>query len=325
MRRLMTWVCLGGLVACGARTALNADVLEEQTPPTNQPPKDSGNDTGADAGKDASDALPPIDAVPPPVDVVIKDDCVSPETNFIYLVSDNDELYSFYPPSGAVRDIGHISCPSRTNPNILSSSHPFSMAVDRKGVANVIFSDGTLYKVSTKTAGCTYSGYNTDGETLGRFGMGFSSNTGGPEETLFLAGDEDIGGRNGLASLDVAAGRMNFISAFPRGVGRMELTGTGDGRLYAFYGRQNRAGTFIGELNKTNATIIGEQAFPQLDFGKGWAFAQFAGDFYMFTTPDGVPTTMATKFDPVTGQTSVVQTFPNVIVGAGVSTCAPDQ
>ncbi len=325
-------------MACGARSALNVEPREGEAvvapPETNRRVRDASvpTDTRPDAAPDAaSDASkpPPIDAALPPVDAFVKLDCESPETNFIYLVSDSDELYSYYPPSGAVRDVGTIQCPNATDPRLPSASHPFSMAVDRRGVAYVIFADGNLYRVSTKTAACAFTGYNTNGDALSRFGMGFSANGGAGApgvETLFVAGDPNLGaGGSGLGAVDVVRNRQTFISEFQPGVGRMELTGSGDGRLFGFYGRTGQPGTFIGELDKSNATVIGEQAFPTLDFGQGWAFARYAGAFYMFTTTLGGANSMATKFDPETGLTGVVQTFPQVIVGAGVSTCAPDQ
>ena len=332
MRRLTTWACLGTLVACGARSALNVEPRDEETvvvPPTNQRPKDSAVavDAKPDSGRDVN-TPPRLDAASPPVDAFVKLDCDSPLTNFIYLVSDSDELYSYYPPSGSVRAVGTIQCPNATIPSLPSASHPFSMAVDRRGVAYVIFADGNLYRVSTKTAACAFTGYNTSGDLLTRFGMGFSANAGGAGsgvESLFVAGDESLGGGNGLASIDVVNNQQNFISPFQRWVGRMELTGSGDGRLFGFYGRTGQPGTFIGELDKRNATVVGEQAFPSLNFGHGWAFARYAGAFYMFTTTDSDTNSMATKFDPDTGVTQIVQTFPQTIVGAGVSTCAPDQ
>ncbi len=331
MRRLTTWACIGTLAACGARSALNVEEREGVTtvvPPTDQklPVRDAAPDATRDASLDA--ALPPIDAAPPPPDAFVKLDCDSPLTNFIYVVTSTDELYSFYPPSGAVRDIGRLSCPSPTNPNFPSDSHPHSMAVDRKGNAYVIYSDGSLYRVSTKTAACTFSGYASAGDPLAKFGMGFSANATGSAagtETLFVAGEDLRSGTQALASIDVVRNRQNFVAATPRGVGQMELTGSGDGKLFGFYARQGQPGTFVGELDKSNATLIGEQAFPTINFGKGWAFARYAGVFYMFTA-DGIGSqSTATKFDPDTRVTEVVQNFPQTIVGAGVSTCAPDQ
>jgi hypothetical protein len=62
-----------------------------------------------------------------------------------------------------------------------------------------------------------------------------------------------------------------------------------------------------------------------VDQGFGWAFAFWGGDFYTFTSPTDVGSVVQ-RFRPGDGTiTSVAEFQPGVIVGAGVSTCAPQQ
>lgn len=60
---------------------------------------------------------------------------------------------------------------------------------------------------------------------------------------------------------------------------------------------------------------------------RAWAFAQWGGKFYIFvTTQNLIGTTNSTvrTIDRATGQSAtILQNLPNIIVGAGVSTCAP--
>jgi hypothetical protein len=56
--------------------------------------------------------------------------------------------------------------------------------------------------------------------------------------------------------------------------------------------------------------------------GSGWAFAFWGGDFWVFTAPAG--DSRITRFRPSDGSvTTVVDSLGAIIVGAGVSTCAP--
>ena len=61
---------------------------------------------------------------------------------------------------------------------------------------------------------------------------------------------------------------------------------------------------------------------------QGWAFAHWGGRFYVFVTPqdpvDGTLNSKLLRLDPNTGETTLIlEHLPYLIVGAGVSTCAP--
>ncbi|MGH7281076.1 MAG: hypothetical protein ACRELY_06100, partial [Polyangiaceae bacterium] len=66
----------------------------------------------------------------------------------------------------------------------------------------------------------------------------------------------------------------------------------------------------------------GTDPLPGVTIQGGWAFGFWGGDFYTFT--GGGPSTV-TRFRPSDKSIVQVATYPSEIVGAGVSTCAPQQ
>ena len=116
----------------------------------------------------------------------------------------------------------------------------------------------------------------------------------------------------------------NFVPS----INRAELTGTGDGRLFAFYTKLGTPnGSYIGQINTTTAAVTAEQAFPTLDQGNGWAFAFWGGDFYFYTanSMSSSKTTTVARYRPSDKSldTAYMTNIGFHIVGAGVSTCAP--
>jgi hypothetical protein len=88
------------------------------------------------------------------------------------------------------------------------------------------------------------------------------------------------------------------------------------------------AATFIGRINKTTAENEQTWTMPALvDTVRAWAFAHWGGRFYVFVTTQslfGEPTSQVHRLDPAAGAVDVIlPSIPYVIVGAGVSTCAP--
>jgi hypothetical protein len=332
----VTLIAAGGIASCGARTALVDDEDPNRAPGGDAGKVDSGRETGVpspdrvvpDVLSDvvAEDALPPIDAFKN--DVAVINPCPDAAATLIYVIGSSSELYSFDPAAGTFTPIGPIDCPG-------SIGSPFSMAVDREGTAYVVFSNGGLFRVSTKTAACTPTAYDAKANGNITFGMGFVANVGdGADagETLFVA--EDRGGvetDGELASLDTSTFVLSAIGDFtpnPPGVPGAELTGTGDGRLYAFSPNQpgSNEPSFIAQIDPSSAAILGVDVLPDIVAGAGWAFGFWGGDFYTFTgTPSGARGTVVNRFDPaILNQTTVVARITDdTIVGAGVSTCAP--
>ena len=304
-------------VACGARTGL--PVPDAQT----EPP---------DAGEDVTDASDAADALP---DVVPQIECQDAGITFIYLITEENVLYSFYPPDGAngFKKIGLIDCPSQAT--------PFSMGVDRSGIAYVVFNDGNLFRVSTATASCKPTPYvpTPIGFAAGvTFGMGFSANVADAGETLYVASDD---GQNGpmapetLGILDVGAFQLSSVGNFPQIIGSAELTGTGTGRLFGFGVDQEAqpVGTTykLLELDKANAGFLSETPLEMSTGNQGikaWAFAFWGGKFYFFTSSNTqMKQSTVSIYTPGTLPAKPVASYTvdNTIVGAGVSTCAPEQ
>jgi hypothetical protein len=302
------------LIACGSRTGFLDD--ETALVPDDASFVDVHHPT-ADATSDVfvpPDALPPIDGRP--IFDVQRNDCPDAAATLVYLISGDNVLFSFNPPTLALAEIGQIACPS--------SSTPYSMAVNRKGTAYVVFQSGELFKVSTGTAACTATPYAPGQFGFTTFGMGFVSDTGGAAETLFVAEGSAMPGSpssRGLAKIDTTTFKLGFIGAFKPPQQHLEFTGTGDGRLFGF--NPQVTGASIVQVDKTNANILASDPVPVNDNG-AFAFAFWGGDFYMFIGPQsGAPTTNVYRYRPSDKSTALVTSFPTQIVGAGVSTCAP--
>jgi hypothetical protein len=239
------------------------------------------------------------------------------ETQFIYTLASDNTLYKFDPPTLTFTSIGKLDCPNQ----FIS---PFSMAVDRNAQAWVVFTDGSLARVDTKTAHCTPTGFVPGQSGFTTFGMGFSSNTAGSEaETLFVSDSSLNGGGStlGLATIDVQTLKLTPVGKYDKITARAEMTGTGDARLFgAFEG----APYIVAEIGKSDAKILSQA--PQMGVSasagsSNFAFAFWGGDFWLFVGP-GTKTDVF-QYKPATGKTDKVQSTSAVIVGAGVSTCAP--
>jgi hypothetical protein len=317
---LLGFVLACGGAACGSRTGLwGSETDPFATLPDGAVRLDGGRDARVPDDVDLPEVLPPIDAQPPRD--ASRLDCPDAEATLVYVVTSENQLYSFFPTDGSFKFISNIACPAP------AGDTPFSMAVDRKGVAYVQFTDKRLYRVSTATGACIGTSFVPDQQGFGAFGMGYATNDVGPTEALFVAGTRDSTQPTspGLARIDPATFALTKIGNFVPDIARAELTGTGDGRLFAFYtkGVSNGPPSYIGEINTATAQVVAETPFPTVDQGNGWAFAFWGGDFYMFTAPGGGSD--VTRYRPADNSVTVVATLPTRIVGAGVSTCAPAQ
>jgi hypothetical protein len=334
--RLRGALFLFAVVACGSRTGLlvpppaqdatapdvAADVAEE--PDVVEEP-DAVLEAEADAGEE--DAPPMIEET---VDI-----CPDAGSTLVYVMTSDNVLMSFYPPTATFTTIGTIQCPdpgTEGNPPT-----PFSMAVDRAGIAYVLFESGHVYRVSTRTAVCVPTTFvpGQAGFPL-QFGMGFAANVsadGGGDaggdggETLYIGGDPGWGtnmpGPSMLGALDTASYAVTNIGPFVPVILQPELTGTGAGQLYGFWAATDTSDTSIVQIDKGTEAVTTLVTLPGVYFGAGWAFAFWGGDFYTFTAPTRT-SSIVTRYRPSDGSiVQVATTAGLVIVGAGVSTCAP--
>jgi hypothetical protein len=244
--------------------------------------------------------------------------CGANDVELIYLVDTARTLFSFDPkklPGDAFRKIGDLSCDR--------SSTPFSMAVDRTGIAWVLYQTGRLYQVSILDGHCLRTAAPPEGAMAKTFGMGFVSD--GPKATtekLFVAAEDDS---HALATLDISRFPARWIpvgTITAKQQRNPELTGTADGRLYGYFPGDPGRG-FVQEIDRTGAPV-GKRWPLAGETGRvnAWAFAFWGDVFYVFVTVEGVNEVHA--IHRKTGKHDVIdRDSPHRIVGAGVSTCAP--
>lgn len=235
-------------------------------------------------------------------------DGCSDAAKLVYVVDVNNKFYAFHPGTAPTfTQIGTLNCPAS------GGATPFSMSVDRTATAWVLYSDGEIFKVSTSNASCTATNYQPGQHGFTNFGMGFVTDTnGGTTDTLYLAGNGELGTLN-TSSLQVST--VGTINGWP------ELTGTGTAQLWGFYPDANNPR--VSQLDKTNGNE--GTSFPLSALAgnpQAWAFAFWGGDFYAFTAPNNA-NSIVTRWRPTDDTVTQVATLPARIVGAGVSTCAP--
>ena len=255
----------------------------------------------------------------------------SAEAQRIYVVDDSYRLLSF-DPAGGVNEftlIRALNCPAAESwPDWGNrTATPFSMSVDRSARAWVLYSSGEIFWVDTSTGACTASPHTPGQGGYELFGMGFVSDEAGSEmEKLYIAGGS-VGELNSgnVARIDPANLQLQTVGPVPQAEYSPELTGTGEAKFYAYFPGLNNS--FVAELSKADGSIVQQWALPSLSGTvRAWAFAHWGGKFYIFiTTREGVGNnSQVLRLDPQSGQTeTLLQNLPYVIVGAGVSTCAP--
>lgn len=232
----------------------------------------------------------------------------SKASKLIFLVSTANHLYSFNPleeGASAYHLIGKLDCKNH-------GGRPQSMGVDRKGIAWVFYDSRELFRVDTRSAHCEATNYRHPTPS-GQLGMSFTSTApGSPDEKLFI-----MSPTMGLATIDMPDLGVSKTGAR---ITMAELTGGGDGRLFLF----ESAGATLSELSRTDYSMHPIHNFNSLGMVSAWAFARFAGKFYMFTSPDAYTPSRVTIWDPVRNTEKTRD--PNigfVVVGAGQSTLVP--
>jgi hypothetical protein len=101
---------------------------------------------------------------------------------------------------------------------------------------------------------------------------------------------------------------------------RGELTGTGDGRLFGFFATRPAR---LAEIDPASGAVRAEKVLRGIDVGRAWAFSFWGGDFYFYTARPG-RRSVVTRMSGTDGSLEqVVDDVGFIIVGAGVSTCAP--
>ncbi len=231
----------------------------------------------------------------------------------IYILGQDKQFARFEPQTSTLTVMGTLACPGE------DFASTFSMSVDRQGVAWVLFQDGEVFNVDTKTLACTASGFPPCQSNFCNFGMGFVADApGSDQETLYVSGVYNSPPGLGLAKIDTVTKVLTPISDYDVLAGKgAELTGTGNAQLFGYF-QDNPIR--LAEIDKTNAHIITYSDLLEIPTGTSWAFAFWGGSFYIMSG------TGIRKYDPAAQITTLIN--GNVgfnIVGAGVSTCAPTE
>lgn len=302
------WICLGGLLAMSGCGPWKTSI------PTYWDPVSW---SGAEPEEwPSSEAPPKISKPAPRTDYVVPEDTPE-ECKAVFVVSSQNRLYAYKPQDDVFEQRGVLRCPS--------SSSPFSMAVSREGIAYVVFQNGQLFRVDTKDASCTKTDFQPNQEPgFQRFGMGFAPNPDGKGESMFVAEISFRVSSKGLATIDPKTNQLSYIGRFSVNPGlALELTPTGAGPLYGYFlNYPGRGGTLV-KIDTATGDILES---TQLNVGtnsSSLAVSWFNGYFFIFTSVPGG--TEVNRYDPKQKELKVVGTINQTIVGAGVSTCAPDR
>lgn len=250
------------------------------------------------------------------------DDCPVAARPVYVIDADGFKLLSFDPPTLSFQEVGSVAnCPST-----VPDATPFSMSVDRNADAWVLYNSGELFIYEIETGSCYKSRFSPT-EDFALFGMGFVlDDVDQQTDVLYIAGDGNGPGDGEPSHL----GKVNFATntydhiAGPLS-GDPELTGTASGDLWGFFPDTTPAQ--VARIDLENGQL--HESFPisQIsDSALAWAFAFWGGSFWVFYTGENDTSTRVIKVDPSTSQsTEVLRDTGYLIVGAGVSTCAPTQ
>lgn len=250
----------------------------------------------------------------------------SPGTDLIYVVSDLGTLWSYDPKDDFFARKADVACGGMQS--------TFSMGVSRKARAWIQYQSGDLYTVDLGDGAdpipCKDPGFvpPVDPKYI-NFGMAFvAESLADPCDKLYAhaASDPDLIGP-GVGALGVIDPQSLVLSTIaPIDYAWGELTGSGDGRLFAFEGA---APALLTEYDKATGAVLDTLPLPGLKSESAFAFAWYAGDFYLFTDPDpfgSISQVWHLDYDGSDGGGQALTYLgdaPIRIVGAGVSTCVP--
>ncbi len=251
----------------------------------------------------------------------------------IYVLDSNaPPSVNFYAPlDNQFSKVGDLGCPAPLG------ATANSMAIDRGGHAWLNYytlgaqNVGQLFRAPlSDLATCEDLGYQgTDNWFL--IGMGYSVNGAGDNcDRLYLYNSDqyinypNFSGGSALGRWDEGANMRVDIGPTNYAVG--ELSGTGDGRLFAFATVAVNQSILV-EYNKADGSELATTPLDGLDITNAFAFAFWGGDVYFFTeTNPGSGTSKVTRLDHDNndgGGLSVVNADTGLMItGAGVSTCA---
>ena len=273
-------------------------------------------------------------------------DC-SEAAQLVYLLSLENDLYTFAPETLEITEVGALDCPT--------DSEPYDMAVGRDGAAWVVMIDGSLFELDTATAHCKPSTYAYDDSGFGFGGLAFVRDLDGTE-TLYTSTRERANGQ-GACSCGTATDDDGTVTCFPIGKGlatvdlmplqiapiadytaglvqqNLSFTGTGDGRLFGYFNGYPVQCGASGAPSVPGIVHIDRDTGATPDFipveevlvgqSSTWAFSFWGGDFWLYSSNGGNSRVTRHRYSGDGSFTVVVPDTGMRIVGASVSTCAP--
>lgn len=260
--------------------------------------------------------------------------CTADGVDLIYVVDQNNNFLSFDPrligTGNEFNLIGVLNCPAGAPYPSWPAATPFSMSVDRNGVAWVLYTSGEIFNVNIQNAACTATGFQkTQQGSWYLFGMGYSTDTaGGDTEKMYIAGGPEQPAPDPMSGfIDTSANLtiQNLPGGINVGENSPELTGTGDAALFGYFPGTISNG-FVQQIDKTTGSVTGSPMMAGQVAGgpAAWAFAHWGGSFYIFITDNNTLTPQVQRVNRMTGAYDLpIPSHPYTIVGAGVSTCAP--
>jgi hypothetical protein len=253
----------------------------------------------------------------------------SEAAKYVYVIDQDNSFYRFDPsiasPSAFER-VGTLNCTVGEGPN--------SMSVSRDGFAYVLYGRDNILapggfecmavnQVNIETANCIAATPFVCGSSgFTKFGMGYA--TDGPSTTaehLFLGSVVDAR----FGTLDVVSGTVTPLPNLPNQ--GPEFTGNANGELWGFFPYEVPPKAM--QIDKTTGAALQTLSLGSLPdvnsgYSAAWAFAYWGGSFYIFYMVD--PPNSSSQVYKLEYDGTLVNYIPNtglVIVGAGVSTCAP--
>jgi hypothetical protein len=283
-------------LSCGGRTGL--PIVDERA--AELPDAGAVRDGAPDSPMDAP--LPQPDAIPAGCDA---------GAQFVLLLSAEREIYRFDPLTLAVERLASVGC----HPNLTS------MTVARSGIAYVSSSDGQLFSVVPESGECAALPFDSSQLSFTRFGMGFVADDVPRGESLFIA--QQLTEAHNISVIDLDSFELRLIGQFDPPLPPLELTGSGDGRMFGFHVASATAPARLIEIDKQTAALGAGVEIPIGESYRGFDFAFWGGDFYLFVTLVGELDAAVLRYSPVESSVVTLGRIPPIVIGAGVSTCAP--
>jgi hypothetical protein len=269
---------------------------------------------------DASVEDAPLDVTP---DVVAAD--VAPDSPVppgcdagareVWLLSDLGQLFGFYPETLTVEARARVNCGPPLN----------SMTVSRRNVGYASAHEGGLFTVDLLTGFCMPTPFDPVRYGITSYGMGFVADPVPAGERLYVVPHDALDRVNILGTIDVY-GTFDFteIGRFEPPLPPTEVSGTSDGRLYAVHVGDASTNGEAFLIDKTSGAVLDRFELPiDRRVYHAFHFAFWRGSFYIFIAYETDLHSRVIRYTPGDRQAEEIAIVEPIVVGAGVSTCAP--